>query len=238
METIAYPIRINHYLALKKYCSRRMADKLIAEKKVKINGRLAIIGAKVEAGDKVEVDLPTLKKIAAERVFIAYNKPVGIITHGPQRGEQSIADILKYKTPLFPIGRLDKDSHGLIILTNDGRITDRLLNPKYDHEKEYAIRVNKKLRPGFLRHLGEGITLEDYRTKPAVVTKLAEDKFRIVLTEGKNRQIRKMCAAFNYEVRDLKRERIMNVRLGNLAAGQYRIIKDAELREFLSGVGL
>jgi len=145
---------------------------------------------------------------------------------------------LKFKTKVFPIGRLDKDSHGLILLTNDGRITDRMLNPKYEHEKEYLVKLNKKIRPGFIRRLGEGVELENYQAKPAMAEALSDTLLRIVLTEGKNRQIRKMCAAFGYEVRDLKRIRIMNIRLGNLRPNEYRILKGQELNEFLKTLDL
>jgi 23S rRNA pseudouridine2604 synthase len=238
MAELTYPVRINHYLALEKICSRRMADILIGQGKVKINGRPAVLGQKVERGDSVTVDREIQDNLRQNRVFLAYNKPVGVITHGPQHNEKSIADVLAFKSKLFPIGRLDKDSHGLIILTNDGRITDRLLNPKYEHDKEYVVKVNKTVRPGFLRHLQEGITLENYQTKPAAAEKLSDTSFRIVLTEGKNRQIRKMCAAFNYQVLDLKRVRIMNIRLDNLKQNQYRTLKGQELQKFLTSLGL
>ncbi len=221
MDEINYPIRLNHYLALKQYCSRRMADKLIAEGKVLVNGKRAVIGQKINETDKVEVDAPSFKKISEGRVYLAYHKPVGIDTHSvPMRG-------------LFPIGRLDKNSHGLIIFTNDGRVTDRMLNPKYEHEKEYAVSVDKKLRPGFLERMRTGVTIDNYITRPAKVSKLGENKFKIVLTEGRHHQIRRMCDVFGYTVRNLKRERIMNIKLTGLAQGQSRKLKDTELKKFL-----
>lgn len=225
-----YPIRINRYLSEKQYCSRRMADKLIAEGKVKVNGRLATIGQKVNASDKVEVDLPTVKKISADRAYFAYNKPLGVDSH-------TIKKIGSFDK-LVPIGRLDKNSHGLLLLTNDGRVTDRLLNPKYDHEKEYSVTVDKKLRPGFLEHMKTGITIDDYTTRPARVTKTGEHKFKIILTEGKHHQIRRMCDAFGYTVRSLKRVRIMNIKLGSIEQGQHRKLGGVELINFLQSLGL
>ena len=238
MEELKFPIRINHYLALRKVCSRRQADELIAQGKIKINGRLAKIGQKVTKEDTVTVDQITQSALQKNRIFLAYYKPINIATLATTKNEKGIGDILKFKTKVFPIGRLDKDSHGLILLTNDGRITDRMLNPKYEHEKEYLVKLNKKIRPGFIRRLGEGVELENYQAKPAMAEALSDTLLRIVLTEGKNRQIRKMCAAFGYEVRDLKRIRIMNIRLGNLRPNEYRILKGQELNEFLKTLDL
>ena len=221
-----YPIRINRYLAEKQYCSRRMADKLIAEGKVLVNGKRAVIGQKINETDKVEVDQPSFKKISEDRVYLAYHKPTGIDTHAvPMRG-------------LFPIGRLDKNSHGLIIFTNDGRITDRMLNPKYEHEKEYTVTVDKKLRPGFLERMRTGVTIDNYITRPAKVSKLGENKFKIVLTEGRHHQIRRMCDVFGYTVRGLKRERIMNIKLTGISQGQSRKLTPKELGEFLKALDL
>ena len=238
MEELAFPIRINHYLALQKICSRRQADQLIAQGKVKINGLAAKIGQKVEKNDVVTVDETTQSALKKNRIFLAYYKPLGIAALATHKNEKGISDVVKFKTKVFPIGRLDKDSHGLIILTNDGRITDRLLNPKYDHEKEYLVKVNKKIRPGFLRRLKEGVDLENYQAKPAHAQALNDTLLRIILTEGKKRQIRKMCAAFGYEVRDLKRVRVMNISLRNLKPNEYRVLKGQELREFLNNLDL
>jgi 23S rRNA pseudouridine2604 synthase len=224
-----YPIRINRYLAEKQCCSRRQADRLVTEGKVRVNGKRAVIGQKVLATDKVEVDLPTVKKISASRVYLAYHKAKGIDTHAIK---------LKSHAGLFPIGRLDKNSRGLIILTNDGRVTDRMLNPKYEHEKEYTVTVDKKIRPGFLERCRTGITIDDYTTKPAKVSLLSENKFKIVLTEGRHHQIRRMCDVFGYTVRDLKRDRIMGLKLTGLAQGQSRPLQGAELKEFLGKLGL
>ena len=197
-----------------------MADQLIADGKIKINGKLAAIGQKVNANDQVEIDPKTVKKIASARLYLAYHKPKGIDTHSiniPGFGS------------LFPIGRLDKLSRGLLILTNDGRITDLLLNPKYEHEKEYEVTVDKKLRPGFLEHLRTGMTIGDYTTRPAKVSRLSDQKFRIILTEGRHHQIRRMCDAFGYTVRDLKRVRIGRTGLGNLQPGQHRKLEGVKI---------
>lgn len=224
-----FPIRINKYLSDKQYCSRRAADRLIAEGKVTVNGKRAVIGQKVNEGDRVEIDSVTFKKISGNRVYLAYHKPKGVDTHAVK---------LHGYGGLFPVGRLDKNSQGLMLLTNDGRITDRLLNPANSHEKSYVVTVDKKLRPGFLEHLRTGITIDDYTTRPAKVSKLSEHQFKIILTEGRHHQIRRMCDAFGYTVRTLKRERIATIKLGRLAPGQNRLLKGEELTEFLSGLGL
>src|SRR3989344_2310515 len=175
MEALSYPIRINRYLALENICTRREADALIEKGKVSINGAPAVLGAMVQKGDKVEVAEKAVAQKHAAYVYFAYNKPQGVVTN-PEKGHTSITQTLHIKEKVFPVGRLDKNSRGLIILTNDGRITDKLLNPKYDHEKEYLVEVDKKLRPGFLQHMREGIKIDDYVTRPANVTKLADNK--------------------------------------------------------------
>ncbi len=224
-----YPIRINHYLALQQYCSRRQADKLIAEGKVRVNGKRAVIGQKINEDDQVELDERSAKKISESRVYLAYHKPLGIDTHAIK---------IKNLSGLFPVGRLDKNSQGLILLTNDGRITDRLLNPKYRHEKIYIVTVDKKLRPGFLEHLRQGVRIDDFVTRPATVSKISEHQFKITLTEGRHHQIRRMCDVFGYTVRVLKRTRIMNLELGRISPGQNRKITGRELALFLRSLGL
>ena len=214
-----YPVRINKYLALQKISTRRGADELIKEKKVFINGTLALLGSLVNENDKVEVRGHTEKKYS----YFAYNKPIGIETASPKEG-------------LFPLGRLDKNSHGLLILTNDGRITDQLLNPKYVHEKEYVVHTKEKLRSSFKTKMEAGVNIEGYVTKKCQVKILNENTFRITLTEGKKHQIRRMCAALFQEVADLKRERIMNIKLGTLKPKALREIKGEELSTFLNQV--
>lgn len=214
-----YPMRINKYLALQKISTRRGADELIENKKVFINGKLALLGSKVEENDKVEVRGAKEKSYS----YLAYNKPVGIETDSPKEG-------------LFPLGRLDKNSHGLLILTNDGRITDRLLNPKYIHEKEYVVRTSNKLRSSFKQKMEAGVNIEGYQTKKCKVKIVNDFTFRVILTEGKKHQIRRMCSALFQEIEDLKRERIMNIKLGNLGSGKTREIKGEELKTFLDQV--
>ena len=231
MEKINYPIRINRYLFLKKYCSRREADRLIEKKEIKINGKIAVLGQKIEKDDKVEIK--TAKK---KKVYLAFNKPKGIVTHNPVKGQKGIDDILNYKTKIFPLGRLDKDSHGLIILTNDGRITNALLNPNKKHDKEYLVIVDKRIDLNFIKQIEKGVDIGNYHTKPAKIKKVAPRKFYITLTEGKKHQIRRMCSALKYEVKDLKRTRIMNIQLKNLKHGKFREIKNDELKEFLSNL--
>ncbi len=218
METL-YPMRINKYLALQKISTRRGADELIKNKKVFINGKRAILGNKVNEKDKVEVrDIE--KK---EYLYFAYNKPIGIETASPQAN-------------LFPLGRLDKNSHGLLILTNDGRITDSLLNPKFFHEKEYLVKTKEKLRSNFKQKMEAGVNIEGYLTKKCIVTIVNDNTFRIILTEGKKHQIRRMCSALFQEVADLKRERIMNIKLGKLKPNAIREIKGEELTMFLKSL--
>jgi len=231
-----YPMRINKYLALKKISTRRGADELVAGKKVFINGKLAVLGSKVNENDKVEVKGNKKK----EYIYFAYNKPIGIETNSPRDN-------------LFLLGRLDKASHGLMILTNDGRITDQLLNPKYFHEKEYIVKTLNKLRSSFKKKMEAGVNIEGlprpastrgelgkagYMTKPCKVKIVNENTFRIILTEGKKHQIRRMCSALFQEVADLKRERIMNIKLGNLKPNGLREIKGEELIAFLQSLNL
>jgi 23S rRNA pseudouridine2604 synthase len=231
---IAYPVRINRYLAQIGEATRREADRLVEEEKVYINGRIARLGNMVQRGDAVKIKNSVPKKYA----YLAYYKPQGIITHSPGPDEKSIEDVLRGKTEVrvFPIGRLDKDSQGLIILTNDGRITEKLLSPEKEHEKEYIVTVDKPVTGRFLRHLERGVDIEGYRTKPAVATEAGEQKFSIIITEGKKHQIRRMCAALGYVARDIKRVRIMNIELGSLQSGQFRIIKGEELKNLLQAL--
>lgn len=212
-------MRINKYLADKKVSTRRGADELVANKKVFINGKLAVLGSQVNETDIVEVKGHQTK----EYLYFAYHKPIGVETNSPRED-------------LFPLGRLDKNSHGLLILTNDGRITDQLLNPKYFHEKEYVVKTKEKLRSSFKQKMEAGVNIEGYLTKPCKVKILNENTFRVILTEGKKHQIRRMCSALFQEVADLKRERIMNIKLGNLKPNGLRQIKGEELKTFLNSL--
>ena len=227
-----YPMRINKYLALKNYSTRRGADSLIEKKMVFINGKHAVLGDKVQASDKVTVRQP--KRTYR---YYAYNKPREVITHSPQGEEVDIKHAVDL-SGVFPIGRLDKDSHGLIILTDDGRITDPLLNPESDHEKEYRVTVSYRLRPSFQQHMENGVDIGDYVTKKCKVKILGEKSFSIILSEGKKHQIRRMCATLHTDVVDLERTRIMNIKLNKLPLGEYRAIEGKELTTLLSSLGI
>ncbi len=229
---ISRAMRINKYLAMHKYASRREADKLIEAGRVYINNVPAVLGSIVADGDAVEV-----KGAMKMHRYFAYNKPRGIITHSPQGTEKSIEDILPLKG-VFPIGRLDKDSHGLIILTDDGRITDALLNPKNEHEKEYVVTTLDALPKDFKKKAERGINIGDHTTKPCHIDIRGERAFSIILTEGKKHQIRRMCGAFGASVTTLKRVRILNITLGSLQEGAYRPIEKRELAVFLKSLGM
>ncbi len=231
----AYPMRINKYLARENISTRRGADLLISAGKVKINGVTAVLGDKVNEADRVDID-PSVKR--REYTYLAYHKEKGVVTSAPQEGETSIEQKLRFASRVFPIGRLDKDSRGLIILTDDGRITERLLSPDRDHDKEYEVTVNKSILQSFITQLGKGVKIGDYITKKCEVEQLDDTHFKIVLTEGKKHQIRRMVTEQGYEVADLIRTRIMNIRLGSIAPGAYRKIQGEELRVFLTSLGL
>ena len=231
----AYPMRINKYLAHEGIATRRGADELVARGKVLINGRVAVLGDKVKEGDKVEM---RGKSGPNKFLYYAYNKPIGVITHSPQMGEKDIKQSVRLSEDIFPVGRLDKDSSGLIILTNDGRITDRLLSPDYDHEKEYRVRVQEPLRESFKKKIEGGVLIEGYQTKPCTVRKIGPNSFTITLTEGKKHQIRRMISALYNNVMELERTRILNIRLENLAVGAWRAIEGKELETFLAKLGV
>lgn len=225
-------MRINKYLASKGYSTRRGGDELVLKKRVSINGKTAKLGDTVNEHDVVEV------RKGKEKTFryVAYHKPVGVITHSPQRGEKDIKGSVPVRG-VFPVGRLDKQSSGLIILTDDGRITDRLLNPKFEHEKEYIVTTTRELSPSFKRKMEAGVNIEGYVTKKCTVAIVGESTFTIVLTEGKKHQIRRMCSALHREVKSLKRTRIMNIKLGNLQPGAVRAIEGKELETFFKELG-
>ncbi len=233
-EPIPFPIRINRYLALRGIATRTAADALITAGKVFINGQPATLGTKVLEGDSVEV-----KRGGRERVYryIAYYKPRGIITHSPERGEKAITDIF-FEKGLFPVGRLDKASEGLIILTDDGRITERLLHPRFVHEKEYEVIVQESILPGVEEKLLAGIESEGEWLRARQVQKTGRSALKIILTEGKKHQIRRMLAALHLTVKELKRVRIMQVGLGDLMPGEGRRLVGTERATFLADIGL
>jgi 23S rRNA pseudouridine2604 synthase len=224
-------MRINKYLAHMQHCTRREADTYIAAGKVLLNGKTAVLGDKVAITDTVEV----LFKQKSHRYF-AYNKPVGITTHSAREYETDIHQAVNLNG-IFPIGRLDKASHGLIILTDDGRITDKLLHPDFVHEKEYLVVVREDIRQDFAERMSNGLVIGDYTTRPCTVDVLDEHTFTIILTEGKKHQIRRMCEALGYTIEDLSRIRVMNVKLGSLKQGEFRPIEGAELATFLKSLG-
>ncbi|OHA58455.1 MAG: hypothetical protein A2571_01605 [Candidatus Vogelbacteria bacterium RIFOXYD1_FULL_44_32] len=225
-----FPVRLNKYLAAHFPLTRRAADDLIKSGTVKINGRLAVLGDLVQASDKVET-----KSSASRPVYryFAYHKPVGIATHSSSPTEKAIVNVLRLPVKAFPIGRLDKDSRGLILLTNDGRLAGALLSPDHEHTKEYVVTADKTVTAEQAKILANGIKIENYRTKKAQVTKTGDKEFTMILTEGKKHQVRRMCAALGLETRDLIRVRIENIKLGNLKVGEWRELAGPELAEFL-----
>ena len=235
VTTDSYPMRINKYLAHKGIATRTGVDELIKHQKVLINSKVAKLGDKVLETDKVEVRGVHTKK---KYLYIAYNKPKGVVSTNPQDGEKNIIQSIKLDTKVFPVGRLDKESHGLMILTNDGRITDRLLNPIYNHEKEYLVEVDRKFTPAFLKHMQDGVHIGECITKPTVIKKLGEKTFSLILTEGKNRQIRRMTEKLGYTVRDLGRIRVQNIELGKMPVNSHREIVNDELSIFLKSINL
>lgn len=232
-----FPMRINKYLAWKKVSTRRGADDIVRAGRVRINGRPAVLGDKVGENDQVSVRENARQK--KRLVYYAFNKPRGVATHSPQKDEPGIRETFKFPEEVFPLGRLDKDSYGLIILTNDGRITDRLLNPEYYHEKEYMVRVAQDVAPDFVAGMAKGVRLEDgYVTRACRVKKINKSTFSIILTEGKKHQIRRMCEKFDRTVIDLRRERVVNIKLENLKPGTSRNIEGKELEAFFQAIGM
>lgn len=229
MEKQDYPMRINKYLAMKKHSTRRGADELIKANKVFINGRLAVLGDKVNESDNIEVKFRGKIK---PYIYIAYNKPKGIVSHSAQGNDKEIKEVVAVKD-VFPIGRLDKDSHGLIILTNDGRVTERLLGATQGHEKEYLVKTKEKLRSSFKHKAENGVQIDREKTGKCKVEIINDHMFKIILTEGKKHQIRRMCVALFQEVADLERTRIMNIELKKLPPGSHREIQGVELEQFL-----
>ncbi|MFW0870974.1 MAG: pseudouridine synthase [Patescibacteria group bacterium] len=234
---LEYPIRINRYLFLKGFCSRRAADRLISEGGVLINNIPAKLGQQVSQKDVISFTKKAHKQIQEKKWYIIFNKPIGVVSHNPQFGERSIESYFKdIPVALSPIGRLDKASHGLLLLSNDGRIVDALLNPSHNHSKEYVVEVDKRIDKNFIQAMQNGVKIEGYQTKPTVVKKIQPRVFHITLTEGKKHQIRRMCAALGYQVKDLKRIRINNLELGKLAPGAYRELNREELNAFLNSL--
>ena len=224
--------RINKYLSEVGYCSRRVADRLIEEGKVFINGEIPEIGAKVEETDQVEVKGQRIEKTKKQKnIYLVFNKPVGIVCTTDRRVEpDNIIDFIKYPKRIFPVGRLDKLSEGLIFLTNDGDIVNKILRSKNNHEKEYIVTVNRSINKDFIQRMSNGVKILDTITKRCFVEKVGPKRFKIILTQGLNRQIRRMCDSLGYRVKSLKRVRIMNIKL-NIPIGKYREFTKKELLE-------
>ena len=224
--------RINKYLSEVGFCSRRVADRLIEEGKVTVNGKIPEMGTKIDERDQVEVEGKRIEKPTKQKkIYLAFNKPVGIICTTDKRVESdNIIDFINYPTRIFPIGRLDKPSEGLIFLTNDGDIVNKILRARNNHEKEYIVKVNRPINSYFIQSMSNWVEILETITKNCFVKQLGPRNFKIILTQGLNRQIRRMCEALGYRVRSLKRVRIMNIKL-DVPTGEYREFSKEELLE-------
>jgi 23S rRNA pseudouridine2604 synthase len=229
--------RINKFLSEIGYCSRRAADKLIDQGRVKINGEIPLMGTKVSDEDEVSVNGKVVHRAKKKKmVYIAFNKPVGIVcTTDQMREKNNIIDYINYPTRIFPIGRLDKPSEGLIFLTNDGDIVNKILRARNNHEKEYEVTVSKPITKEFIEAMGNGLPILDTVTRKCFVKQMDKKKFKIILTQGLNRQIRRMCEHLEYNVRQLKRVRIMNINL-DIPVGEYRDFTARELNQINQSV--
>lgn len=232
-------MRLNLYISSTGSCSRREADKWIREGKVKVNGAVAGLGVQVDPGDVVEVEGKVIQK-KVPNVYIALNKPVGITCTTERHIKGNIVDFINHPYRIFPIGRLDKDSEGLILLTNDGSIVNDILREENHHEKEYMVQVNKEITTEFVKTMSNGVRIynpvrrQHTRTKPCKVVRVSERGFKIILSQGMNRQIRRMCEALGYEVVKLKRIRIMDLQLGDLKTGAWRLLTKEEVQKLKS----
>ncbi|CAI8257385.1 MAG: 23S rRNA pseudouridine(2604) synthase [Cryomorphaceae bacterium] len=229
--------RINKFLSEIGYCSRRAADKLIEQGRVKINGEVPEMGTKISAEDEVSVNGKVVHRAKKKKmVYIAFNKPVGIVcTTDQMREKNNIIDYINYPTRIFPIGRLDKPSEGLIFLTNDGDIVNKILRARNNHEKEYEVTVSKPITKEFIEAMGNGVPILDTVTRKCFVKQTDKKKFKIILTQGLNRQIRRMCEYLEYDIRKLKRVRIMNINL-DIPVGEYRDFTARELNQINQSV--
>ncbi len=230
------PTRINKYLADRGICSRREADKLVADGKVTIDGTVAIMGQKVAGTEVIAVDGKPVEASKAERVYILYNKPVGIICSTDPKAKDNIVDAVGYPERIFNIGRLDVASSGLILLTNDGDIVNKILRAEGKHEKEYVVSVDRKITPDFLNNMRKGVLIDDEKTLPARIEQVAEFTFKIILVEGRNRQIRKMCEELGFTVQSLQRIRIMEIEIGGLKTGEWRHLTAGEEADLMTAV--
>lgn len=226
-------MRLNKFISETGMCSRRAADELISSGRVTINGKRAELGTPVNDGDEVRVDKRIISARKQQHVYICLNKPVGITCTTERHVKGNIIDFIAHEQRIFPIGRLDKDSDGLILLTSNGDIVNEILRSENNHEKEYIVTVNKPITDEFITGMSRGVRILDTRTKPCKVTRINKFTFRIILTQGLNRQIRRMCEVFGYDVNRLQRIRIINVGLGKLKPGQWRDLTESELQGLL-----
>ncbi|AIY06616.1 ribosomal large subunit pseudouridine synthase [Planococcus sp. PAMC 21323] len=227
-------MRINKFLSETGITSRRGADKFIEAGRVTINGKLAELGSKVESNDEVKVDGKIIEQPKQQYVYLALNKPVGITSTTERHIEGNIVDFVNHPERIFHIGRLDKDSEGLILLTNDGDIVNEILRVENEHEKEYIVKVDMPITESFLSKMEEGVEILGTKTLPAKAEKLSNYTFKLTLRQGLNRQIRRMCSALGYEVRNLQRVRIINIVLEDLPVGQWRDLTEAERNELFN----
>ena len=221
-------VQLNKYISSSGLCSRREADRYIEEGRVTVNDEVALMAARVQAGDVVAVDGEKIKISRKQSAYIAFHKPKGVTSTTDPTDKSNIIYYLNYPKRIFPIGRLDKDSEGLILLTNDGDIVNKILRAGNEHEKEYIVTVNKAITPDFVKRMSNGLPILGEKTKPCIVRQLGNRSFKIVLTQGLNRQIRRMCEYLDYGVITLKRVRVMNIGLGNLEVGKWRNLSFAE----------
>lgn len=222
--------RINKFLSESGFCSRREADKLIEAKRITINGKIAEMGTKITDADEIRVDGKLIKEKRNKPIYLAFHKPVGIECTTNLNVKNNIVDYINYPERIFPIGRLDKASEGLIFMTNDGDIVNKILRARNNHEKEYIVTVDRPITDRFIQRMGNGVPILDTITRKCKVEQISKYIFRIVLTQGLNRQIRRMCEYLGYEVTALKRTRIINISL-DIPVGRYRVLTDAEIKE-------
>ena len=230
--------RLNKYLSDSGVCSRRAADAAIEAGEVTVNGQLAVMGMKVTASDEVRYKGQLVSNVGKKNILLAYNKPAGIVCTAEKREKNNIIEHINYPERIYPVGRLDKESTGLILLTNQGDLVNKIMKAVNAHEKEYIVTVDKDITGDFIKNMSSGVYLEelDVTTRKCKVTKTGPREFKIILTQGLNRQIRRMCQAFGYRVRTLKRIRIMNIELGNLKEDTFRDVNSKEIKELIKNL--
>ena len=231
------PVRINKYLADCGVCSRRQADELVAQGRVTVDGETAVTGTKVVPTQEVRVDGKSIKD-DGKTIVLLLNKPEGIVCTTAEDEKDNVVKFVNYKRRVYPVGRLDKDSKGLLILTNRGDLVNGIMRSRYDHEKEYIVTVHRPVTQKFLDGMAAGVPILGTRTKPCITEKISKYRFRIIITEGLNRQIRRMCEHFDYVVTELKRVRILDIELGDLPEGKWRQATKNEVYSLLKYAGL